>query len=126
MIYMKRMLIAVIVLVAVFSYSSCYYDKEELLYGNAVCDTTGTISYANQVVPIFQQHCYSCHTGSFPSGNIQMGTYAADGVIAANGKLYGSISHASGYVPMPQGAPKMTDCQIATVKKWIDEGMKNN
>jgi hypothetical protein len=55
-----------------------------------------------------------------------MGNYTADKAIALNGKLYGSITHASGYSPMPQGLSKFTDCQIVTVKKWIDEGTQNN
>ena len=65
--------------------SSCYYDKEELLYhgaNNGPCiDTAGTISYAQKVAPMLQQYCYSCHSGSFPSGNIAMGTYATDKAI---------------------------------------------
>lgn len=111
------------------SVSSCYYDKEELLYGinNGTCtDTTSGTSYSQQVVPVFQQFCYSCHTGSFPSGGILMGTYAADKAIGQNGTLYGSISHANGYSPMPKGMSKMTACQIASVKRWIDNAMPNN
>lgn len=109
--------------------SSCYYDKEELLYGsgNTPCtDTAGAVSYTQKMVPMFQQYCYSCHTGNFPSGNIVMGTYAADKAIGQNGKLYGSINHSPGFSPMPQGMPKMSNCQIAVVKKWIDSGMPNN
>ena len=110
--------------------SSCYYDKEELLYHGAnsgpCVDTVGTISYSQKVAPMLQQYCYSCHNGNFPSGNIAMGTYATDKAIAQNGSLYGSINHASGYSPMPQGTPKMSSCEIATVKKWIDAGMQNN
>jgi hypothetical protein len=109
--------------------SSCYYDKEELLYGqsNATCaDTAATVSYAQKVVPLFQQYCYSCHSGNFPSGNISMGSYTLDKVIAQNGKLMGSINHASGFSPMPKGMSKLTACQIASVKKWIDTNMPNN
>lgn len=114
----------------VLAISSCYYDKEELLYhtvSNVPCtDTAGVVSYAQKVAPMLQQYCYSCHSGNFPSGNIAMGTYAADKAIGQNGSLYGSINHASGYSPMPQGMPKMSSCQIAVVKKWIDAGMQNN
>jgi hypothetical protein len=109
--------------------SSCYYDKEELLYGsgNVPCtDTTGTVSYAQKVVPLFQQYCYSCHNSSFPSGNIVMGTFAADKALAQSAKLMGSINHSSGFSPMPQGTPKLDNCQIAIVKKWMDSGMPNN
>jgi mono/diheme cytochrome c family protein len=109
--------------------SSCYYDKEELLYGNtgASCSAAaGTISYSQQVVPLLNSQCYSCHSGGSPSGNILMGTYNADKAIGLNGKLYGSINHSSGYKPMPEGAPRMTDCQIAIIKKWIDQGSPDN
>jgi hypothetical protein len=55
-----------------------------------------------------------------------MSSYATDRAIALNGKLYGSISHASGYSAMPKGTSKMTACQLATIKKWIDSGSPNN
>lgn len=126
---MKIIFSLFVIIVCVVSLNSCYYDKEELLYGvsNGPCtDTTGTVSYAQKVVPVLQQYCYSCHTGSFPSGSILMGTHANDKVIAQNGKLYGSINHSSGYVAMPEGMPKLSSCQIAVIKKWIDSGMPNN
>lgn len=115
--------------ISVFFVSSCYYDKEELLYGNpkAPCtDTTSNISYSQYVVPLFTQYCYNCHTGNFPSGNILMGTYTADKAIALNGKLYGSINYSAGFSPMPKGMAKFTNCQIANIKKWIDAGAPNN
>jgi hypothetical protein len=108
-------------------FSSCYYDKADLLYpSSTACNTSGTVSYLTDVVPIFQQKCNSCHTASSPGGGVVMGNYTADKAIAQNGKLYGSIAHLSGYSAMPQGAPKLTNCQIATIKKWIDAGSPNN
>lgn len=108
--------------------SSCYYDNESLLYGsNAPCTDTGTVvSYTQKVVPLLRQNCYTCHTGSFPSGGIVMGTYTTDKAIAVNGKLYGSIIHATGYSPMPKGMAKMNSCQLQAIKKWIDAGTPNN
>lgn len=109
--------------------SSCYYDKEELLYGsgNGPCtDTTGNISYTQKIIPMFQQYCYSCHSGNFPSGNIVMATYTADKAIAQNGKLLGSVSHSAGYSAMPKRMAKLSICQIAVIKKWINEDMQNN
>lgn len=109
--------------------SSCYYDKEELLYGsgNGPCtDTTGNISYTQKIIPMFQQYCYSCHSGNFPSGNIVMGTYTANKAIAQNGKLLGSVNHSAGYSAMPKGMAKLSNCQTAVIKKWINEGMQNN
>lgn len=127
---MKLILSIILITCCIFFVSSCYYDKEELLYPasfNGPCtDTTGTVSYSQKVVPLLQQLCYGCHTGSFPSGNIAMGTYATDKAIGQNGKLYGSIAHLPGYSAMPKGSAKMSNCQIAVIKKWIDSGMLNN
>ena len=126
---MKFILSALIITCIIFV-SSCYYDKEDLLYGgsgNGPCtDSTGVVSYSQKVVPMLQQYCYSCHTGSFPSGGVAMGTYTTDKAIAQNGKLYGTFNYSSGFSPMPKGMPKMSNCQIATIKKWIDGGMLNN
>ena len=124
-----KIVLSILLMATVAGLSSCYYDKEDLLYGGAgaVCtDSAGTVSYAQKVVPLLQQYCYSCHTGSFPSGNALMGTYASDKAMAVNGKLYGTIAHVSGYSPMPKGMSKMTNCQIAVIKKWIDSGTLNN
>lgn len=125
-----KIILSILFAIAVLAISSCYYDKADLLYGGAnsgpCTDSTGTVSYSQKVVPMLQQYCYSCHTGAFPSGNQLMGTYAADKAMAQNGKLFGTINYSSGFSPMPKGMAKMSNCQIATIKKWIDAGMLNN
>jgi hypothetical protein len=120
--------IFLVVILITIGISSCYYDNEQYLYGvSQTCtDTTTTISYTQKLVPIFTQSCYGCHTGSFPSGGILMGTYAADKTLATNGKLYGSISHASGFSAMPKGTAKLSVCSVSAVKKWVDAGAPNN
>jgi hypothetical protein len=127
-IFMKNIFSLVLTfLLSVLIISSCYYDKEQLLYGGGTCtDTTGTVSYSQNIVPLLQQYCYSCHSGNFPSGNITMGTHTTDKTTGLNGSLYGSINHSAGYSPMPQGTAKMGSCEIAKIKKWIDTGMLNN
>jgi len=128
---MKAIRSFAILSIMVLLLNACYYDKADLLYPTtagtgAVCDTAGTISYSQKVVPILQNACYSCHTVANPSGGIAMATYATDKAIAVNGKLYGSINHAAGYSPMPKGGAKLNSCQLATIKKWIDNGSLNN
>ena len=126
---MKKILIGAIAISGIFLISSCYYDKEDLLYGNpnAPCtDTISNISYSQHVVPVLQQYCYNCHTGNFPSGGITMGNYNADKAIAQTGRLYGSISHSPGYKPMPENMSKLNSCQILAIRKWIDAGLLNN
>ncbi|MBI1342358.1 MAG: hypothetical protein GC171_05400 [Terrimonas sp.] len=123
----NKILTALALLTSVITLNSCYYDIEEELYpaGNSNCDTTG-VTYSNTVAPIMQSLCISCHSTSLPSGNITLDTYAAVKTQALNGKLYGSINHSAGYVPMPQGGNKMNSCLVNRIKSWVDGGAINN
>ncbi|MBP6432715.1 MAG: hypothetical protein KA319_13195 [Ferruginibacter sp.] len=117
----------IIFIVFITSATSCYYDKYDLLYPNAAnCDTATVVSYSQKVVPLLQQQCYSCHNAANPSGGIVMGTHATDKAIALNGKLYGSVAWSTGFSAMPKGGAKMSTCQLALIKKWIDAGSPNN
>ncbi len=126
---MKIIISFIIGLVVVGCIPSCYYDNEELLYKNTntpCIDSVGVVSYSQKVVPILQQNCYTCHNSSFPSGNVLMGTHITDKIIAQNGRLMGTIKHAVGFSIMPKGMPKLSNCQIATINKWVVGGMLNN
>jgi hypothetical protein len=121
----SRMAIAVLI---ISSLHSCYYDKGDYLYnhGGGGCDTMSTVLYSLNVRPVLEQKCYGCHSGSGPSGGIAMGTHSTDKAMAVSGKLYGTINHASGYSPMPEGEARMDACTISIIKKWIDAGSPNN
>lgn len=107
--------------------TSCTYDKEELLYPDLFnCDTSAVVKYSSTILPIMRASCYDCHGGLFPSGAIRLDTYADLKVNALNGKLYGTITHNGSYPIMPRDAPKLSDCKIAAIKKWIDAGAPNN
>lgn len=89
------------------------------------CDTTA-FTYNANVKPILSTFCVGCHSSSNAMGGVDLSTQAAVKPYATNGKLYGSITWASGYKAMPQGGNKLTDCQIRVIKKWIDAGAQNN
>ena len=126
----KNILYLILILGTVIFINACYYDKAELLYptvpGGATCDTAGVISYSLKVVPLLQSQCYGCHSKTGGSGGINMANYTNDKAIGLNGKLYGSISHATGYFAMPQGGNMMSSCDLAVIKKWITSGCLNN
>ena len=105
--------------------SSCYYDKEELLYPNTVCDTAA-IKYSTTVQPVLSSNCISCHGGPTPSAGIKLDSYEGVSIQAANGKLVGAITHSTNYSPMPKKAAKLNSCNIAKIKKWVDAGFPNN
>lgn len=105
--------------------TGCYYDKEEVLYPQSVCDTA-MVTYSRSVVPILSANCISCHGGNTPSAGIKLDAYADVKIQAGNGRLWGAISHAGGFSPMPKNAAKMSTCNLTKIKKWIDAGAINN
>lgn len=110
--------------------TGCFYDNEETLYGqvNTTCDLSN-VTFAASVKPILQASCLSCHSNSNASssgGGIRLQDYADVQTQAKNGKLMGTVKHASGYQQMPLGGGKLSDCEINTLQKWIDNGTLNN
>jgi hypothetical protein len=104
----------------------CYYDSEDVLYPSGPC-STADVTYSNTVLPALQSNgCIGCHTGSAPSGNISLDSYANVKAQALNGKLYGSINFMAGYSAMPKGGSKMNNCTISKIKAWVDAGALNN
>lgn len=89
------------------------------------CDTTN-VTLSGSVMPMLDAYCNGCHGGSAPSGDILLTNYNGVKASADNGSLAGSVKHASSYVAMPQGANKLSACQIATIEKWIALGAKND
>jgi hypothetical protein len=108
--------------------TSCYYDKEEILYPQGVCDTNSAVTYSVSIAPVLNTNCNStsCHGGSTPAAGIKLDVYAGVKAVADNGKLVGAVSHAAGFSPMPKNAAKISDCNIAKIKKWIAAGALNN
>jgi mono/diheme cytochrome c family protein len=78
------------------------------------------------VKKIIDAKCINCHSGSTPSGGLDYSTYAGLKTVADAGKLVGAVTHSLGYTPMPFQQPKLDDCKIAQIKKWVQSGAPNN
>lgn len=89
------------------------------------CDSIH-VAFNLTIAPIIQNHCLGCHSGASPSGGISLAGYPNIVTVANNGKLLGSITHSTGYVAMPQNSNKLSTCQIAQIRKWINDGTPNN
>ena len=124
---MKKMFFALIafLLAMVFFNTGCYYDKAEVLYPDTVCDTA-SVTYSTSVAPVLSSFCNSCHSGVAPSAGIKLDTYNDLKIQAANGRLWGAVSHSTSYSPMPKNAAKLNTCNLAKIKKWLDAGYPNN
>lgn len=104
----------------------CSFDNEEEYYADLMCDTA-SVTYSASVKPIFASACTSCHSvsgGTFPD----LGTYAVikTYIDGDAGAIPARIRHIVGYSPMPQGAPKLPECDIRKIELWIMAGYPDN
>jgi len=113
-------------LLFLFTGIACYYDVEEELYPETnACDTTA-VSYTADILPLIQSACYSCHNIPTSFGSVTLEPYTALKEYVDNGQLSCTINHANGCSPMPTNAPKMPDCEISLIEKWIADGAPEN
>jgi len=123
---MERRIIKGIVVGMMF-FTSCYYDVEEVLYPPTTCQTAN-MSLQTNIVPILDRNCYECHSlaNGVNNGNVILEGYSNLIVYVNNGKLLGSMKREPDFQPMPQGAPKLIDCDIAKTEQWILDGALDN
>lgn len=112
--------------------SSCYNDKYDKMYPSptVTCDTS-TTTYMAVIKPIIIANCYSpgngCHdaVGAVTSGfdfetNLDMLQATAN-----SGDLMADITGASGNL-MPKNGTRLPDCDIAKIRRWVNNGAQNN
>ncbi len=94
------------------------------------------ITYDDDVKPVFQQKCFSCHNQDKKSGDLDLTSYSALMQGGASGEvidpgdsaasyLYELVTHAAEPI-MPPESPKIPDPMIETIRKWIDGGVLEN
>ena len=103
----------------------CYYDVAEEIYPDTACDTIG-ITYNEDILPLVTNNCYVCHDQSNNFGGITLEGYDNLKKNVDNGKFLGAIKHEDGFSAMPQGQPKLQDCNIEKIESWINAGAPNN
>ena len=101
------------------------------------CNLPTTVSYQTHVLPILTQNCYSCHgaktyqlstAGTFNMEDFTQVQFYSNPANGRNNVSYmvGNIRHDAGFVAMPYSGGKLSDCDIATIKAWVDAGALNN
>lgn len=121
---MKKTISLLIVLLIAGGYiiglTGCYYDKEV-----NICSDTAA-AYKNNIKPLVEANCVSCHNSSNPNGSHDYSTFDGLHEVAINGLLVGSVTHAPGFTPMPKNRAQLSECQINQIKKWVNAGAPNN
>jgi len=87
------------------------------------CDTTGVITYQNQIATLVSKNCISCHSGSNASKGILLDSYASVKTYLDNGKLLAAVKGTS--IQMPPGY-KITSCELREIELWKANGALQN
>lgn len=104
-----------------------------LLQGNFSARTlcAEPISFAEQVAPIFERRCLSCHNEQQRKGSFSLQTAEAvldSGMIEsgnpAESHLIEVITPQNGTAKMPKDADPLSDQEIEILRNWIAEGAK--
>ena len=91
------------------------------------------VTFQDHVLPVFTTHCLGCHNADKKKGDLDLSSYGAalagggSGELAAAGDsgasvLYKVVAHLA-EPKMPPKKPKISDAEIAVIKKWIDGGL---
>lgn len=104
-----------------------------LITASAAAAEPAKIDFAHDVVPILQKQCGQCHTGDKQQGGFSMNSRALlvrggeSGPAVSAGKsatsaLIARVTSTDSEQRMPPEGPRLTDKQVETLKRWIDEG----
>ncbi len=113
----------------------CYYDNQAELHPSTYCDTSGTVSFANDILPIMNTSCGAqrsdCHQNNATASGYGLANYTdVDFTVVDNGDVFlKSITHDPS-IPskwMPKGvSSKIDDCSIQKIEAWLNQGRPNN
>lgn len=90
-----------------------------------ICDTT-SMSFSTDIQPVLQNSCTGCHNVNNVNGGVTLDSYIGVQTAANNGSLVGAITASGGFVAMPYNASSLSDCNIAKIRNWVNEGALNN
>ena len=117
--------IAITAIICIGFFSNCTYENREDLQKVDSCELE-EVTFSDNVQRILSTRCGACHGASLQEAGVSMLGHENVLKIVNNGKLLKVINHAPGFPQMPQGGPKLPDCEIKQIQKWVDEGALNN
>lgn len=96
-------------------------------------ESPAQVTYQDDVRPIFQQHCFACHSQDDRNSDLALDNYndvmvgGAGGEVVAGGDADGSrlwmlVTHQDA-PEMPPGGDKLPQDQLDVIRTWIDAGL---
>ena len=102
----------------------------------------GAVSYSNDVVPILDKYCKSCHVAGqagYVVSGFELGSYESlmkgtqFGPVVLPGDPLASVlvmlieGRVDPALRMPHGdAPAPTPAEVQVIRRWVEQGAKNN
>lgn len=91
------------------------------------------VSFKDNVLPIFEQHCAECHGDTDPEEQLQLTTYRTLIVGSQNGPVIEPGDPDNSYLvkqivsgKMPKKGDKLTQQEIDVIVAWIEAGAEDN
>lgn len=135
---MVRQLVVIIVVVAIWSgiligYLALTKPSQESQAATPTSSTPAEVSFAADVLPIFETRCQRCHGTGQAQAGLHLTSYADVLAGSNNGPVVVSGSaDASSLVDlivsgqMPLGGTKLSESEIQTIVDWINAGAPDN
>lgn len=103
-----------------------------MVCGGASVATAQPTNYRDHVLPIFRSRCLSCHNSDDRKGDLDLSVYSEilDAAIVEAGApeeslLVGVLTHDDDPA-MPPRQPPIPDEEIAVIRRWIEQGVKES
>lgn len=91
------------------------------------------VSFKNNVLPIFQQHCQKCHGNDNPEEGLELTSYRTTMTGSQNGSVVEPGDPDNSYLvkmvvskKMPKKGPPLSSAEIDTIIAWIKAGAKDD
>ncbi|MGB8981175.1 MAG: c-type cytochrome domain-containing protein [Anaerolineales bacterium] len=92
-----------------------------------------TVSFATDILPIFESRCINCHGGDRTQEGLDLKTHAALMAGSNNGSVVTPGDAANSLLvelvvtqKMPKRGPKLTPPQIELITEWVNQGALDN
>lgn len=94
-------------------------------------DSVKPVDFAHDVVPVLKKHCVGCHGGTESKGGFSLNTKElvldAEAVVVGQARKSRLIELVSSKDPKsqmpPKGRARLSEKEIASLSRWIDEGL---
>lgn len=85
-----------------------------------------TLSFSNDIHPIFQQSCAPCHSGPNAPNGLLLTNYTQIKNGIQNNEVIQRINHQPGFNPMPPSGIKLSVSKLNKIDAWVAAGLPNN